>query len=171
MIDLSDDGHVASMLAQLLRDPTLYPDEFKAWLTNWMEVSPPTLPLDQISGFSDYQIKSVTTDPEISITGGAAYVTSGGPIVSNLPPGKYLVIYSATGHGNASQRISVMVDNVTVDPDTPDCARWDSTTDQSHGSQIVVDLKKEVQMVYRSPVGGSVVYFSNRTLSVQRIST
>jgi len=171
MVDLTDDGHVASILIKLLRDPTLYPDEFKAWITNWVEVSPPTLPLEQVAGFSDYQVKSEKDDDEITVAGGPNYLQKDGPALGELLSGRYQVIFSATGHGDASQRMALMVDGTMPDPDTADCARWDSTTDQSHGGQLIVDIKKTVELVYRGPVDGSTVYFSSRTLSVQRVSS
>lgn len=165
-----DPAQIAQTLRDLLADPTMYPDEFKAWLPRWAEVNPPNLPFDQMAGFPDYQIKPATIPDEINVTATTYVIWPTGPVIDKLPPGKYLITYGSTGHGNVSQRLAVQVDSTAVATDTAECLKWDKTTDETHSGQIVKDVKAKIQLVYQCRVAGGSVFFSNRFITAQRIS-
>lgn len=72
-------------------------------LRSWMEGSGFQLPISQVVGFSQYQAQYTIVGTEQAITSATyADLTTAGPTISNLPAGKYLVLFGAALEGQPS---------------------------------------------------------------------
>jgi hypothetical protein len=91
----------------------------------WLEQNPPAVPITSVLGFSQFtaqQASASSTDAGVTATTYAAF-TSGGPSLTGIGPGKYLVIVACDIRSNSSAlpRMGYSV-NGAAPADTSSCA-------------------------------------------------
>lgn len=82
----------------MLNDPLGLPDSFRAWIPNYLETNPPLLPISQITGFAFFTAQPATKLFSNS-TMSATYTdlpADVGPTLTNLPGGKYVLLYGCS---------------------------------------------------------------------------
>lgn len=180
-MDLSDITQVQALLQQLLADPSVYPEEFKAWLPNYLATNPPDLNIDQINGFQQFTVNQAL-NPNSGSIGGTAYndlnSTDVGPTISKLSDGLYLFGYGAgarTSNTGVRAKMNLSINGVVSDTATPQAYTL-SPNDVSIGSQAQVRLSGGVSgntVTCKYCVGGSnaVGYFSQRYMNCFRVSS
>lgn len=90
-----------------LKNPVMFPPEFKDWVSDYMAVNIPKLHVNQIQGFKLQSVKEsetgdIAAQEAITSTSYVAFSTDG-PTFSNVPNGYYLLFFGATYGNTASQ--------------------------------------------------------------------
>lgn len=143
-----------------------FSDEALQGLRNWLEINPPTLPISQIVGFSQFTANAART-PDESTTTSTTYAdpTSGvaGPEVDSLPDGHYVCFFGASTTGISSDN-TVTFTTVEVNGVVPsdDLSAIEAQQDlhASVSGAVLLDLKgggnNTVKLVYRTTTGTGV---------------
>lgn len=164
---------VLDILGVALADP-LNPilDPLKSAIPGYLEVNPPTLPITQITGFTQFTPNS-SAEAASGTTNSTAYTatlsgaTDGVPSFSDLPDGQYVLVFGAViadaGGGGAYMSPAV---NSTSATDANGVFAETTTTVKIPGSRMITATlnnkgSNTITSNYRS-VGGGTVSFRNR---------
>jgi hypothetical protein len=94
------------LLQRILGDPLSFPSNFKRWVTGWIEANPPQLSLAQLPGAGDWTPFLAANESESHFTrttfGDPDVSGPSGPTLSNLPNGKYVVLWGGSGTGDGT---------------------------------------------------------------------
>lgn len=109
---------------EFLASPLKYPPEFKNWLSDYLAVNPPNIPVNQLLGYKGTLAHNVIDNAEIAVnsTDGPERTWNqfDGPSVTGVADGTYFIAYGAkTGRGatgGATNRLGVSVNG--ADPVT-----------------------------------------------------
>jgi hypothetical protein len=140
---------------EFLRHPLLFPDDFKAWLQDWIAVNIPKIPISQIYGFKIHSVKSGAEVATAEALTSSSYIdlTTVGPEVENLVNGFYVVMF-----GGHSQSILM---GLSVDGGAVDEEQIANLNEDSGGAIALLDLttgdhQHTVTAKYKSAGGGTV---------------
>jgi len=166
-------------LAQkVLSSPLDFPHIFKVWLTSWLESNPPRFLASQLQGYYPLVPTSAFAGGDVTSTSSTYESLSGGPEITELEAGQYLVLFGATmtiysasdKHAFAQPRFN----GASLSNDD-NAAQYEQETSTSSGSgtsvmrAIVasVDLTDNtVELQYRRD--GGTAHFKNRWLITLR---
>lgn len=113
-------GEERKELQRMLSFPEDLPAKFKSFLIDFIAVNIPQIPISQITGFNQFDASTDTQGAEANgtvATGSGTYVElSGGPEITGLSAGLYVVHYGASIQ---SDNIGVSHVNVSVNGATP----------------------------------------------------
>lgn len=167
------DGYMADVLN--------LPGEFKSWLTDYMAVNIPFIPVSQLQGYKGTLAKNSIINTEIDVTGldGAerAWHDFGGPSVTGLADGTYFAAWGCktgrAGGGSSHTRIGPSVNG--ADPATyaefttsdPDAMVWRPTVLTVAGGN---DNNTVTLEYWYDLGGGAIAQFLHRWLTVVRIT-
>lgn len=161
---------------KFLQDPTLYPKEHKAWLTSYLELNPPLLPISQIAGFSGFTAQSARVSAGESTTSGT-YAAITGPDITGLPAGQYLVLFGASNvRSSVAGGIQYMGVRVnSTDPTDAEAAYAEASVGGSGSSGISAAIVKTLttknnSLSCRYRVSAGTGSYANRFIIALRIS-
>lgn len=170
-------------ITSYLSNPMLFPQEFKTWLTDWLSVNIPDIPVSQIMGYqgtlANSQVLNVAEE-------GAGLdrtwqdLATVGPEITGLADGNYFAIFGAyvyryNAAGGTQGQVGPSVNN--ADPtvyasggsvtDTRWTFRWRAAPISVKG----LDNNNSVRLKYWwDNGGGSTAGFDNRYLTILRIT-
>lgn len=89
---------------EYLKNPILFPDEFKSWLNDYIATNIPKLHVSQVFGFKLQSVKEATeiAGPDTLTSDTYVSFATDGPTFSNVPNGYYLLFFGATFGDTAS---------------------------------------------------------------------
>ncbi len=83
----------SSAFGDYLKNPLMFPDEFKTWIGDWFATNVPKIPISQIYGFKVQSVKSASATTSTFSVSGSSFADYGAPRISNLPNGIYVVFF------------------------------------------------------------------------------
>lgn len=103
-----------------LAETVTWPETLNQALPSWLEVNPPTLPISQITGFSQFTVLSSEIDTsETTSSTGYTDLATVGPSLSGFPDGNYILMYGATmSNGDGINNLVSPLINLTGPSDT-----------------------------------------------------
>ena len=166
-----------------LSNPMAFPGEFKAWLSDWLAVNVPYIPVSQISGYTGTVAQiSIVNDYDTEPTGSQERVWQDiqhdGPVLNNLNPGVYFVCY---GYQDPGLNAGAQTVRVGISVNGADPTRYITSTHLDLGwnnwEAIVIDLTttgvelNTLKMKYWWDLsGGAEAEFQYRWLMAMRIT-
>lgn len=160
--------HIRQTIVDVLSDQTSLPADFKSWLPKYLEANPPLLPISQIFGFAQFTAKTSGSVLTSETTASAAYVdlATVGPTISGLPPGQYVVMYSAFAKNSAAANLSVFSPSFNaatpVDADQGGAAGTDGSYSMAFTIVTLSSASNTVKLQYKASAGTGT--FINRRL-------
>lgn len=159
---------VTEILREILADP-LNPvlDPLRASIPGYLEINPPTLPINQITGFTKFLPNTATDAGSVSTTSGTYVSLSGGPTISDLANGYYLVLYSAVVNPTAASYAyaSPSVNSATpTDENALQVATGGAVTMSSFTFATLSAGTNTIELQYKSS-GGATSQFQYRRIS------
>lgn len=144
-----------------------FSDEALQELRNYFEINPPSIPVANILGFSQFtaqQIRDVTESQTNSTTYADPNVSgTTGPALTGLPDGEYVFLYGASMPGTAGgsqQTFANLEINGSVPPDDTNAVEEQNLNHSAGSTGLLVTLSgggnNTVKMVYRVPSGATV---------------
>lgn len=101
MADLTDAER--KQITDYLSHPILFPADFKNWVSDYVGMNIPKISVNQIFGFELWSVKSADpVESSITLSNSASYASSGGPTLTGLANGFYIVLWG----GNVGSFIS-----------------------------------------------------------------
>lgn len=100
---------------QYLKNPILYPEAFKDWISDWYATNVPKLHVSQIFGFKLQSMKVAENIATAESTTSASYVdlATVGPTLTGISNGFYVVIWGCHASNSLAGQIGVSVDGAT----------------------------------------------------------
>lgn len=168
---------------KFLKSPISYPSEFKSWLTDYLSVNIPYIPVSQLLGYKGTLSNNQVVNDAEAVNGGYAAertwvdLPSYGPSVTGLADGTYFVMFGALlGRGSAGGAwCSVGVSINGADPSTPFIRSLYNDPDAmnmfAHPYTVANNDNNEIRLMYMYDLGGgATAEFSNRWMTVVRIT-
>lgn len=162
------------VLAAAANNPNLIPGGFMAYMLDWIQTQRLSIPIGQVFGFTRFAAKTSVETGSVS-TASSTYVTLGGPNITGLSAGKYLMFWGAAAVGNlgVSNATMALSTNTVVAPAT-DNQIVAITSDSSFTSIMaadtitLVDGENVIGIEYVSSDGASTVSFQQRFIIALR---
>lgn len=170
-------------LDDFLGSPIKFPSEFKQWLTDYLAVNIPPIPVSQLLGYKPTLAHNVIDNAVINLDSGSGaertWVQVDGPLVDNLSDGTYFAAWGAKmgrgSTGGATCRIGPSVNGAdpsgfnyaTFQANDPDAMCWKA-------AELVVKNGKDnnsVELYYWYDLGGGATAdFLHRWLTLIRVT-
>jgi hypothetical protein len=127
---------------QYLKNPILYPEAFKDWISDWYATNVPKLHVSQIFGFKLQSMKVAENIATAESTTSASYVdlATVGPTIENISNGFYVVIWGCHCSNAAEGFIGVSVDGATPTGDLQMSVSGLAGAMAAVGRMAIVDL-------------------------------
>ena len=84
-----------------LKNPLMFPDTFKSWISDYFATNLPKLPISQVYGFKVQSVKSASATTSTYSTTSTSFVDVGSPSLSNIPNGFYIAVFGASVQAGA----------------------------------------------------------------------
>lgn len=124
------------LIGKLFSNPLVIPVDFKQWLVAWLEANPPNLPIEQSLGFDNLVQAAIdnantaaanaqsaadaanaqifhpsfgSNEGEVHFTGTSYATISGGPSITGLDNGHYVVLFGAAIFANNGDEVHMAV--------------------------------------------------------------
>jgi len=115
------------VLRAAAQNPNLIPDEFMAYMVDYVQTAGLVIPIGQVFGFSGYTVQSSDYIAAFESTPSLTYTDIGtvGPTLAGLPDGNYLVLVCADIDNSAAgqeSHMSISINGVAAtDTDSAQC--------------------------------------------------
>lgn len=165
-----------------LGSPIKYPPEFKQWLTDYLAVNIPPIPVSQLLGYKPTLAHNEIVNPDEPQTSPERTwvdIDTYGPAVPDLSDGTYFCAWGAkTGRGNAggaTTRIGLSVNGAdpagfnyaTFQANDPDAMVWKACLATARNGKD----NNEIRLKYWFDLGGGAsAQFAHRWLTVIRVT-
>ncbi|HEY5990916.1 MAG TPA: hypothetical protein VIV12_31650 [Streptosporangiaceae bacterium] len=171
----ADAQKLRDQLKALLDQPDLLPDKFLSYMTDYLAVNQPLVPISQILGFTDFTANQATTSGTVTTTSTTYVALSGGPTLSGLSDGNYLLLFGSQSSVSSAGQTALASPSVNgaTPSDAVAAVSTDSTNEGSRVSAAIVALSagaNSVELKYRSNLGTSTAKFLGRWLIAIRFS-
>lgn len=163
-VDIELMGRVFSAAADR---PDLIPQTFLSYLVDYLQTSDIQIAISQVTGLSQLQVQPAAPVVASESTGSAMYtdLNTGGPQVSGLADGNYLVIVQAVIIGASGAFMSVAVNgSIPSDNDGAECSSSSAVTVTGMSTQKLDNGNNTLVAKYR--VAGGTGTFALRKLFV-----
>lgn len=92
------------VLSAAYRNPNLIPQDFMAYVLDWIQTQRLTIPIGQVFGFSQFTVNSAEVGTQESTTS-TTYtdLTTAGPTLDGLSAGKYVILVGAVAMDASGQ--------------------------------------------------------------------
>lgn len=105
-------------VSKYLASPLEFPDEFKKWAIDWLGQNLPPIPIEQLQGYVKTRAYANSTGTSSFPTSSTSFADLGGPTITGLPDGTYLLIWGCRASGNYGRMAVSMNGSTPTDADS-----------------------------------------------------
>lgn len=105
MADAPDSPVTQETFLNYLKNPIMFPEAFKDYISDYYAVNIPKLPVSQIYGFKLQSVKAADEITALDVISATAYAdaSTAGPSLDHVPNGLYIALFGATYGNSAGQ--------------------------------------------------------------------
>lgn len=112
--------------SEYLKNPLLFPDAFKSWISDYFATNLPKIPISQVYGFKVHSVKSADATLSSYSTSSLSFVDVSAPALANIPNGFYIIFFGGgfamTGAAGTIWQVGLSLD--TAAPTTNNIATF-----------------------------------------------